>query len=220
MSKNNINANSDCPLTDNKEIKTERLSNYETYDDLNSDLELILSPGINESEYDFTNCVCPRYVDDVYSLGINLHYYVSRIYLKLSNLFQGTRKSQFKNLAIIEIKGKKQIQKLAKYNYDQLLTYFYANGGPIIESPVSEKKRNELSPAFDQIITSLATRLKIAVDKATNSQMTAKELEKFINKNIIASYAQISRLYDNEEIQKAFTELITIRKDNADKSIA
>ncbi len=82
---------------------------------------------------------CPRYVQEVYSLGASLQYYVGDKYLNLGVLNKGAQKSQYETLALNQLDYKEAIQKLANLYLNEMLVYFYNNGGPVIEAPVSEK---------------------------------------------------------------------------------
>lgn len=220
MTSTSVTINNERKVIDIKEAKIMKVAerkdktNSETKATRKIDLKLIRTQNYNNQAVGDLNKLgnCPRYVDDVYTLGINLHYYAGAIYLELADLYQGYCKAQFKNLALKELQGKQEIERFAKHNYNQLLMYFYDNGGPIIEAPVSEKMKNELQSTFDGILAEFLSQLSTVANAAAIGKMTARELAEAINSHMIATYTEISKLYGNKEIQNAFDELITIRK--------
>ncbi|MGI5921311.1 MAG: hypothetical protein ACOX6I_06210 [Syntrophomonadaceae bacterium] len=155
---------------------------------------------------------CPRSADEVYSLGVNLQNYLGDIYLDLSGTSHGSQKVFYSKLAVEQLIGKEEIEKLANYNLNRLLSYFYSNGGPVIEPPLAEEKAREITPFFDRIVTNALYQLDLLVNDAIKEKMEAAELEKAINKNIIELYTSLSNLIPEKEIQDAFNELITVRK--------
>lgn len=153
--------------------------------------------------------VCPRCVDEVYSLGISLEEYLGRVYLELAELNKG-KKNPYTNLLLDHLGIKKGIEELAKDNLDQLLTYFYENGGPIIEKPVSELTAREIQPFFNRVVTSFLDQMDFVWNKAYQGKMSASDLNNQINEHIVAMYTSMGKLFRNEEMQNAFNELIYI----------
>lgn len=154
---------------------------------------------------------CPCSVDEVYSLGISLQYYIGDIYLDLEAT-QGPQKFLYKKLALNQLDIKEEIAKLANANLNQLLCYFYNNGGPIIEAPVSEEMAKEIQPFFNRIAVNFMNQLDVIVSMASKGNMDPSELESAINNNIIAMYTTMRKLFQVDEIENAFNELISIRK--------
>lgn len=154
--------------------------------------------------------VCPRSAEDVYSLGISLQNYIASLYIELSEMNK-SNKNKYANQVVSQIVIKKEIEKLAKDNLNQLLAYFYENGGPIIEPPVSEETAKELQPGVDKIVDSFLNQVDVIIDKVLQSNITISDLENEINSKIINMFTAISSLYDNDIMQNAFDELIALR---------
>lgn len=151
---------------------------------------------------------CPCTVDEVYSMGLSLQDYIGDIYLNLCTLNQGSEKILYQNLAISQTKVRKELEELAKANLNNLLSYFYNNGGQIVEAPVSEQLAKEVQPFFNRIVENFLNDLDVMVNMASKSYMTAHELENGINRHITDMYASMFKLFPVSEIQNAFDELI------------
>lgn len=156
---------------------------------------------------------CPRSVDEVYSLGIKLQYYIGDIYLALNSIHQGEVKALYQELALKQLDAKDEIQKLANENLNKLLAYFYNNGGPIIESPVSEQMAKEMQPFYNRISANFLKQLDDWVIKASKQDMDADEVERTINNIFIEMYSTMSMLFPVEEVQDAFKELVILLRD-------
>jgi hypothetical protein len=52
---------------------------------------------------------CPRYMNDVYTLGIDLQYYIGDIYLQMAEISRGDIRSQYKKMAVSELEIKEKI---------------------------------------------------------------------------------------------------------------
>lgn len=154
--------------------------------------------------------VCPRSVEDVYSLGISLQNYISSLYLELSEMNKGNKKT-FANQVVTQIVIKKEIEKLAKDNLNELLAYFYENGGPIIEPPLSEQAAQELQPNINRIVNGFLNQVDLILDKASQSDMNASDLDNEINRQIIIMFTAMIKLIKNDAMQNAFGELISLR---------
>jgi hypothetical protein len=148
-----------------------------------------------------------RSVDEVYSLGLSLQNYLGDTYLALE-----TMNKAYKNLALGELNANEEIRKLANVNLNQLLTYFYNNGGTIIEAPVSEQTAKEIRPFFNRIVVNFLEQLDFAVSAAAKGNISAEELKEVINNNVIELYTTMTTLFPVKEIQTTFTKLINIRK--------
>lgn len=151
----------------------------------------------------------PRSVDEVYSLGISLQNYLEDTYLALDAMNKA-----YNNLALGEQNANEEIRRLANVNLNQLLTYFYNNGGLIIEAqePVSEQTAKEIRPFFNRIVINFLDQLDIVVSVAAKGNISAEELKELINNNVIKLYTTMTILFPVKEIQTAFTKLINIRK--------
>lgn len=149
----------------------------------------------------------PRSVDEVYSLGISLQNYLGDTYLAL-----GAMNKAYNNLVLGELNANEEIQRLANANLNQLLTYFYHNGGPIIEAPVSEQTAKEIRPFFNRIVINFLGQLDFVLSVAAKGNISAEELKEVIDNNVIQLYTTMTILFPVKEIQTAFTKLINIRK--------
>lgn len=155
--------------------------------------------------------VCPRSAEDVYLLGISLQNYIASLYLELSEMNKNNKKN-YANQVVTQIVVKKEIEKLAKDNLNQLLAYFYENGGPIIEPPVSEETANELQPSINLIVTAFLNQIDLILDKASQGDMNSNDLDNEINNQINFMLTAMSKLIKNDVMQNAFDELISLRK--------
>lgn len=151
----------------------------------------------------------PRSVNEVYSLGMSLQNYLEESYLALDAMNKA-----YKNLALGEQNANEEIRRLANANLNQLLTYFYNNGGQIIEdqAAVSEQTAKEIRPFFNRIVINFLDQLDIVVSVAAQGNISSEELKELINNNIIKLYTTMTFLFPVEEIQTAFAKLINIRK--------
>jgi hypothetical protein len=154
---------------------------------------------------------CPRSVDQVYSLGVRIQYHIGDIYLELERVNQGTAKSQYKKLALMQLDGKAEIEKLANINLNQLLSYFYNNGGPIIEPPVSEEMAQEVRPFYIRLSENFLKQLDFIVNLASKGRMTVSEIEDTINHSVAELYLTLTMLFPQDEMKKAFNDLIRVR---------
>ncbi len=163
----------------------------------------------NDLEQDEILCLekFTRSVDEVYSWGLSLQNYLGDTYLALDAMNKA-----YKNLALGELNANEEIRRLANANLNQLLTYFYNNGGTIIEAPVSEQTAKEIRPFFNRIVINFLEQLDFAVSTAAKGNISAEELKEAINNNVIELYTTMTTLFPVKEIQTAFTKLINIRK--------
>jgi hypothetical protein len=92
------------------------------------------------------------------------------------------------------------------------LWYFYNNGGPIIEAPVSEQLAKEIQPFFNRIMANLLNQLDVMMNMTANGDISASDLDDSINNNIIAMYTVMSKLFKVDEVKDAFNDLIEIRR--------
>lgn len=161
---------------------------------------------------------CPCSVDQVYSLGVRIQYYVGDIYLELERLNQGVAKNQYKKLALSQLDGKNEVEKLANINLNKLLSYFYNNGGPIIDSPVSEQMARELRPFYIRISTNFLKQLDLIVSLASKGYMSVSELECTINNSVTEMYSAMSMLFPVDEMKEAFDDLTRVRESISNNS--
>jgi hypothetical protein len=155
---------------------------------------------------------CPRSVDDVYSLGVRLQYYIGAIYLELDSLNQGSQQIPYTSLALRQLEGKEAIEKLVNANLNHLLWQFYNSGGAIIEAPVSEQLAKEIQPFFNRIMANFLNHLDVMMSMTVNGDMSASDLDDAINNNIITMYSVLWKLFKDDEMKNAFSELSSIRR--------
>ena len=155
---------------------------------------------------------CPRYSNDVYALGVNLQYYIGDMYLQLAEISQGEVKSQFKRMAVNELEIKQQIQQKNNAYLNELLSYFYNNGGKIIEAPLASEQAKEIHPFFNRIINTFIKRLESWVVLAAEGTVTPDQLDSMISYDIIEMYGNMCKLFKVDEIDKAFEALIRVRE--------
>ena len=148
---------------------------------------------------------CPRSVEEAYSIGIKLQYLIGDRYLKYAKASK-----VLKALAIKQLDRKTEIQKLANTNLDEKLAYFYNNGGPIIEPPVSERQAKEINGFFNRIVTNCLNQIDVIISKAVESNDSLKELEGEINRIMIRMLTDLANLYHDDEIRLAFKEMIRL----------
>lgn len=155
---------------------------------------------------------CPRWVDDVYALGISLQSYISEIYFELESLSEGKQKILYRNLALSQLVAKEEIRKLADYNLNQLLAYFYNNGGPIIEPPVSEKMGHDIQPFFSRIASNFLDELDVIVKLAVKGTIDASQLDNALDNYLNAMYMTMGKLFPVPALEKAFTNMVEARQ--------
>lgn len=155
---------------------------------------------------------CPRSVDQIYSLGVRIQYHIGDVYLELERVNQGTAKSQYKTLALRQLDGKGEIEKLANINLNRLLSYFYNNGGPVIEPPVSEELVQEVRPFYVRLSENFLKQLDFIVNLASKGRMNVSEIEDTINHSVAELYLTLTMLYPQDEMKKAFSDLIRVRE--------
>jgi hypothetical protein len=153
---------------------------------------------------------CPCSVEEVYSIGIKLQYLTGDMYLKYANTSKGFPKDSLKALAIKQLDRKAEIQKLANLNLNEKLAYFYNNGGPIIEPPVSVRQAKEINGFFNRIVANYLNQMDVIISKATKVNDSFNELEVEINKIIIRMLTDLANLYHDDDIRLAFKEMISL----------
>ncbi len=154
---------------------------------------------------------CPRCMNDVYAIGTHIQYHVGDICLQLADINMGDQRKQYIKMAIKQSKGKNQILTLANAHLNELQWYFYNNGGRVIEDPVSKKQAREIQPFFNRIMDNFLERLDALLKLPSKVNMSAGEIEIIINEDIIDMYANLSRLFQVDEIVYAFDQLISIK---------
>ena len=123
---------------------------------------------------------------------------------------KGFPKDSLKALAIKQLDRKAEIQKLANLNLNEKLAYFYNNGGPIIEPPVSVRQTKEINGFFNRIVANYLNQMDVIINKATKVHDSLNELEVEINKIIIRMLTDLANLYHDDDIRLAFKEMISL----------
>lgn len=155
---------------------------------------------------------CPRSMNDVYSLGVSLQYSIGETFLEIAELNQGNKRNLFTQLALKQLDAKAEIENLANANLNRLLAFFYNNGGPVIEPPVTNEQVKEIQPFFNRIMSNFYNQLDDSVQLTSKGSMNVEELDKVINNVLIDMYSTMRKLYQADEIVTAFDELIRIRE--------
>ncbi len=155
---------------------------------------------------------CPRSMNDVYSTGINLQYYIGDIYLQLAEVSQGELKKQYKKMAVAELETKQKIGEVNNARLNELLYHFYNSGGAIIEPPLSSKQSKAIQPFYNRIMDTFTKQVESSLVLAANGSINPDKLKSMINYDIIEMYTNMSKLFKVDEIVKAFSILITIRQ--------
>lgn len=160
------------------------------------------------AESQFNLGSCPRSVDEVYSLGIKLQYYVGGLYLEMIDSWQGNTKKFYQEQTMRQLAVKNDIQSLANENLNQLLAYFYDNGGPIIEPPVSEQAAREIQPFFNRIASSAMDQITRIKEEGNDAGIVKK-----IDDTVADMYSAMARLFNTvQEVSEAFSNLAELNK--------
>ncbi len=178
----------------------------ECYDEI-LDAEIAKLNQVNEVLKDMGSC--PRSIDEVYSMGIKVVNFIGNIYGEMAAKHCDDRSLQGEiNRQLV---FKNRIQQLADHNLNQLLDYFYSNGGPIIEPPVSEQTAKEIQPFFSRITVNALTQIAALTDR--NQAVSPAEASEVISAVTVNTYEGISRLYaGSPEVKAAFEELMQLHK--------
>ena len=155
---------------------------------------------------------CPRYMNDVYTLGIDLQYYIGVIYLQMGEMSLGQAKSQYKKMAVCELDIKEKIQEINNERLNELLSHFYNNGGQILEAPLTTEQAKEIQPFFNRILDTYFKRLESLLVLAAEGSITPDRLDRMINFDTVELYGNIGKLFKVDEIVKGFKVLIKIRE--------
>ena len=154
--------------------------------------------------------VCPRSAEDVYALGISLQKYISSVYVELAERNKG-RKNPYTNMVLKQLVIKRKLEELSRENLNGLLAYFYNNGGPIIEPPVSEQLAAEIQPSVNSIVSRFLTQANLLINQAVEGDLLAGDLDAAIDNQVIGMYTAMGRLFQHDNMQKAFEQLIEVR---------
>lgn len=151
---------------------------------------------------------CPRCEIDVYFLGISIEDYLVNTFMELA-MHNKKPHNIFEALAENHMARRDKMRELAHNSINCSLFYFYAQGGPVIEPPVSEQYIMEVTPSFNKKIAKFFGYLNdtyYIISKANNTARVERELTHYI----IELFAKLSCLYQDAEINEAFADLIGI----------
>ncbi|MDD4802548.1 MAG: hypothetical protein PHF24_06365 [Syntrophomonas sp.] len=154
---------------------------------------------------------CPRSAADVYYFGMYVHDYLDNIYrnLKLASRPNQDNRKQFdasRNTC------KDEIRTLIENYLNRCLGYFYKNGGPVIQAPVSDTDIQEIQPFFYKIAANFYDQLETMSYIASKGDMSANDLKVESTKYIIGLLNTMEKLYSVDEVKEAFEDLITVEK--------
>jgi hypothetical protein len=152
----------------------------------------------------------PRCAEDVYSLGIRLQQYLADICLSLAKCRPESERNMLRIIAKSQLEHKKEMLNLMNTNLNQALAYFYENGGPIIELPVSEAEVKDIHLFFDKSVANFFSKLDTMFH--INSKSEINKLDAQINSCTIELFIMLGKLYKTIEVKEAFAELIRIKK--------
>lgn len=161
---------------------------------------------------DFIKSVsCPRCEYDVYAIGISLEYFVGSVFVALAEMDRNVSGSEYTRLAMMQLERKEKIVAVNNNKLNQMLQYFYDNGGPIIEPPVDEQKAARIAPRFNAIINEFCDRMDVLVNESSSGRMGAREMEKETNAAVLEVYTASKALYREYELRNAFDDLLRFR---------
>ncbi len=174
----------------------EKMSNY-AYEDVDDKIKTI---------------ACPRSMNDVYTLGIELQYYIGDVYVQMAEISRGEVRAQYKKMAVNQLEIKQKIQEINNARLNQLLSCFYNNGGKIIEAPVSAEQAKELQPFFNRIVNTFFNRLESLLVLAAEGSIAPDRLDRMINFDTIELYSNVGKLFKVQEFAEGFEVLIKLRE--------
>ena len=163
---------------------------------------------------DFVKAItCPRCEYDVYAVGIALEYFVGSVFMTLAEMGRDVARSEYTHLAMMQLERKEKIVAVNNNKLNQMLQYFYDNGGPIIEPPVDEQKAARIAPRFKAIINEFCDRMDALVTKASAGRIGVREMEKETNAAVLEVYTAMKALYREYELRNACDYLLRFRTD-------
>ena len=166
--------------------------------------------AIRKSLKNLNTIAYPRSVEEVFSLGIGFQYFIGSIYMEIAECRTTKQKGEFVRLALRQMDIKDKIVKLANANLNNVLRYFYENGGPVIETRVEEIDKGKQS-FFDKLIINCLQQVDIVVEIALKGEMAASEVEKAINGYFVDLYTDLGKLVSSGQIKNAYAQLIEVR---------
>ena len=147
-------------------------------------------------------CLCHRHL---------LEYFVGSVFVALAEMDRNVSGSEYTRLAMMQLERKEKIVAVNNNKLNQMLQYFYDNGGPIIEPPVDEQKAARIAPRFNAIINEFCDRMDVLVNESSSGRMGAREMEKETNAAVLEVYTASKALYREYELRNAFDDLLRFR---------
>lgn len=154
---------------------------------------------------------CPRCECEVYAVGISLEYFVGSIFLALADIDKGSPNAECTHLAMMQLERKEKIAEINNAKLNQMLQYFYDNGGPVMEFPVDEQRVAKIAPRFNALVNSLLHKMDALVIEASAGHIKIDQMEAEIGSSILETYTAMKALYREYELRNAYDELIRIR---------
>lgn len=155
---------------------------------------------------------CPRSVDDVYVLGMILQNHICGILHDIQTLCDSAQAEMYGELILEQLSIKDAILDLANKNLNQLLHYYYSNGGPIMDILVTEAMARDINPFFNHIASNFLNDLDVITNLAYNGTITASELGNAIDNYMNATYQTMGKMFPFKEMQHAFNKLVEVRQ--------
>ena len=155
---------------------------------------------------------CPRNVNDVYSLGVNLQYCIGTRYRELADMTRNENETACIKLAEKQMEIKRRIDKAASHHLNILIQYFYEHGGPVIEDPISEDMVKEINPFYNRLMNNFLESLDEVTEKVRSGEMSIGEMETTVNRELISMFGALGNLFGVNEMRKAFHDLVEIRE--------
>lgn len=155
---------------------------------------------------------CPRSVDDVYVLGMILQNHICGILQDIQTICDSARAEMYEELVLEQSAIKDSILDLANKNLNQLLHYYYSNGGPIMDILVTEVMARDINPFFDHIASNFLNDLDVITNLGYNGTITARELGNAIDNYMNATYQTMGKMFPFNEMQHAFSKLVEVRQ--------
>ncbi len=155
---------------------------------------------------------CPRSVHDVCSLGASLQYCIRAKYIEITGSMPSKDKTFLMEQAARQLTIKTNIEKLAKYDLNVLVKKFYDDGGPIIEDPVSEQMVMDINPFFNRIISSFLQSLDEITYQTAIGKLSVEKMAADVEDQICQMYNTLARMFQIEEMERAYIDLIEIRQ--------
>lgn len=167
---------------------------------------------MNQSNIDalLNQIMPPRTTEEVYTLGIKLQYLIGDMYLTTSNASKGQVRSTLKDLALKQLARKTEIEKLAKMDLNEKLTYFYNHGGPIMLPPVSEQQAKEMYGFFIKIAANYLTQMDVVLRTTADDPENINTVDERINEIRVRMLTDLAKMYHQNEIRMAFKEMFSL----------